>query len=171
MANTRIGIDVPTKTNITRGMNLILKVGPYLTDGTVEPCQAVSLNTDEKTWVQTAAGPTDQTLYPAGILEYDLSVNWDTTTPAMTTAYPAGLYVHAIAHGPCLCQVDKSQITTNTERVGSIMCVTAAGIVGSTYAQDDCAIGFLLDELPPNTADGDLSEIFVHLTGRRAAHS
>ena len=171
MANTRIGIEVPTDTNITRGLNLVLKVGPYLTDGTVQPCQAVSLDTDEITWVQTAAAPTDVTLYPAGILEYDLSVNWGDTTPTMGTAYPAGLYVHAIAHGPCLAQVDKDKITTDTERVGSIMTVTAAGIIGGTYAQDNVAIGFLLDELPPNTADGDLAEIFVHLTGRRAAHS
>lgn len=145
---------MPKNTNITRGRDRVVLAGPYKTDGTVAPSDIVSLGDDGLTLAQTGA-----TEKPLGVLEYDTTVNWGTTTPARGTAYPSGIYVHVIIKGPCIVKTVAANIADNTV-AGDNLCAIGSGGAGNVNS-GDYIIGTLLDEEADHDSNG-YSEIDVN---------
>lgn len=155
MASTRVGCTLPKNTNVTRGEDRVLKVGPYKTDGTVAPSDIVSLGNDGLTLAQTGAATK-----PLGVLEYDTTVNWGTTTPARGTSYPSGIYVHVIVKGPCIVATAAASIADNTV-AGDNLCAVGSGAAGNVNS-GDYIIGTVLDEEVDHDTDG-YAEIDVNV--------
>lgn len=183
MANARvrnpIGQALPVNTSLTHPELPHLIMGPYTTGTalTLEPCMLVNVSNAGLLAKHTSKQR------PAGVIIYSPDYNWGTTTPAITgTDLPDYIEVYICAFGPCLIQMDVSDVADASymgnlvfeSATGGMCCVGASGATAIEVDTDEAAhvsIGFQLDLLAGNTgtgtggADGDLMEVFFIPSG------
>jgi hypothetical protein len=147
VTSTRKGIVLSTLIAVTRGSTNVVRIGGFKADGSVKPCDAVKLYSDEVTLNQATQGDAW-----FGILDYDDSLDWGATKPNIDTAYPNGTVgLKVIVSGPCQGRLDATYIPDSSQ-AGTPLEPRTSGMLG-VYVGSGYQHAKLLDRVAGNGGD------------------